>query len=256
MIIIKSQAEIAAMREAGRVVAQALQAVRAAVAPGATLLELDRIASAVIEDAGATPAFRGYHPGFAPSPFPGTVCASVNDVIVHGIPDDYVLRDGDLLSIDCGAILGGWVGDSAFTTTVGTTVTDEDATLIDAAREALRCGIEAARPGARLGDIGAAIGAVGRSHGYGIPQGWGGHGIGRDMHEDPSVPNEGRPGRGLKLTVGMVIAIEPMFMAGGSDEYHIAEDGWSVLTVDGSRAAHEEHTVAITEDGPVVLTLP
>ena len=255
MIVLKSPTEIAALREAGRVVAAALEAVRAAVAPGVTLAQLDGIADRVIAAAGATSAFRGYQPGFAPTPFPGTICASVNDVIVHGIPDGYALADGDLLSVDCGAVLGGWVGDAAFTTVVGNG-SAADRSLVDATREALARGIEAARPGARLGDVGAAIAAVGRGHGYGIPQGWGGHGVGREMHEDPSVPNEGRPGRGLKLSAGMVIAIEPMFIAGGNDGHRIAEDGWSVMTADGSRAAHSEHTVAVTADGPVILTLP
>lgn len=255
MIELKSDRDIAAMREAGRVVAQALAAVREAVAPGVTLLELDDIATEVIRAAGAVPAFLGYQPSFASSPFPASICASVNDVIVHGIPDGTVLRDGDLVSIDCGAVLDGWVGDAAFTATVGT-ASAADAQLIDATRAALAAGIEASRPGNRLGDVGAAIGAVGRGHGYGIPQGWGGHGIGRAMHEDPSVSNEGRPGRGLPLRPGMVIAIEPMFMAGGRDDHRIAADGWAVHTIDGSRAAHEEHTIAITRDGPVVLTLP
>jgi len=256
VILLKSSEQIAAMREAGRVVARALQAVRAAARPGVTLRQLEGIADQVITAEGATSAFRGYQPRFAPSPFPGVICASVNDVVVHGIPDDTVLRDGDVLSIDCGAVLDGWVGDAAFTTVIGDENGGGDQKLIEATRSALMAGIAAARPGARLGDIGSAIGTIARDHGYGIPQGWGGHGVGREMHEDPSVPNEGRPGRGLKLKVGMVIAIEPMFMAGGNDDHRVAEDGWSVLTVDGSRAAHEEHTIAITSDGPVILTAP
>jgi len=255
VIELKSVADIAAIREAGRVVAHALDAVRGVADVGVTLLELDAVATKVIEGAGAVPAFRGYHPHFASSPFPGSICASVNDVVVHGIPDRTVLRTGDLVSIDCGAVLAGWVGDAACSMVVGTPAA-ADLALIDDTRAALQAGIAAARPGLRLGDIGAAIGGIGRSRGRGIPQGWGGHGVGRSMHEDPSVSNEGRPGRGLRLRTGMVLAIEPMFMAGGRDEHRIAEDGWSVLTIDGSRAAHEEHTIAITEDGPVVLTLP
>ena len=255
MIELKSLADIAALREAGRVVAQALDAVRGVADVGVTLLELDTVATQVIQGAGAVPAFRGYRPHFASSPFPGSICTSVNDVVVHGIPDRTVLRAGDLLSIDCGAVLAGWVGDAAFSMVVGTPAA-ADLALIDDTRAALQAGIAAARPGQRLGDIGAAIGAIGRSGGRGIPQGWGGHGVGRFMHEDPSVPNEGRPGRGLRLRAGMVLAIEPMFMAGGRDESRVAEDGWSVLTIDGSRAAHEEHTIAITDEGPVVLTLP
>jgi methionyl aminopeptidase len=255
MIVVKSADEIARLREAGRVVAQALAAVRHAAVAGATLRELDAIATDVIRGAGATPAFKGYQPHFASSPFPGAICASVNDVIVHGIPGQQKLRDGDLLSIDCGAVLDGWVGDAAFSVVIGDTG-GADQQLIDDTRRALHAGIAAAGPGARMGDIGAAIGAIGRGCGYGIPQGWGGHGVGREMHEDPSVPNEGKPGRGLKLKTGMVLAIEPMFMAGGSDEYRIADDGWSVHTADGSQAAHEEHTIAITDDGPVILTAP
>ena len=255
MIILKSPAQIEAMREAGRVVAQALDAVRSAAAPGVTLRELDQLADEVISGSGATSAFRGYQPHFATTPFPGVICASVNDVIVHGIPDERVLAEGDLLSIDCGASLDGWVGDAAFTMIIGDG-SDADAALIEHTRSALHAGIAAAVPGARLGDVGAAIGTIARGNGYGVPQGWGGHGVGREMHEDPSVPNEGVPGRGLKLKSGMVIAIEPMFMAGGSDDNQVADDGWSILTVDGSNAAHEEHTIAITDDGPVILTAP
>jgi methionyl aminopeptidase len=255
MIERKSEADIAGMREAGRVVGRVLDLMARTAAPGVTLLELDEAASDVIAAAGADAAFRGYRPHFATTPFPGAICASVNEVIVHGIPDKRALREGDLLSIDCGAVLDGWVGDAAFSMVVGSADPD-DLRLIEDTRAALHAGIEAARPGNRMGDIGAAIGAVGRGCRYGIPQGWGGHGIGRSMHEDPSVPNEGRPGRGLPLRAGMVLAIEPMFMAGGSDDSVVAEDGWSVVTVDGTRAAHEEHTVALTEDGPVVLTVP
>ena len=253
MILLKSPGEIAALREAGRIVAQALAAVRDAAAVGVALRELDAVATDVITGAGATPAFKGYQPHFASTPFPGAICASINDVIVHGIPGPKKLREGDLLSIDCGAVLDGWVGDSAFSMVIGEAAS-ADQQLIDDTRRALHAGIAAARPDARMGDIGAAIGAIGRGCGYGIPQGWGGHGVGRAMHEDPSVPNEGTPGRGLKLKAGMVLAIEPMFMAGGTDEYRIADDGWSVHTTDGSRAAHEEHTIAITDDGPVILT--
>ena len=255
MIILKSAAQIAALREAGRVVAKALEAVREAAVPGATLQQLDEVADAVISGCGATSAFRGYLPRFASTPFPGVICASVNDVVVHGIPTDRTLAAGDVLSIDCGAVLDGWVGDAAFTTVIGSG-DEADQTLIAATRDALAAGITAAVPGARLGDVGAAIGSIARGHGYGIPQGWGGHGVGRSMHEDPSVPNEGPPGRGLKLKAGMVIAIEPMFMAGGNDDHRVADDGWSVHTIDGSNAAHEEHTIAVTDDGPVILTLP
>jgi len=177
----------------------------------------------------------------------------VNDVVVHGIPDGYRLADGDLVSIDCGAHLDGWHGDSAISFSVGTARADDQA-LIEAARRALQAGIDAAQPGQRLGDVSHAVGAIGRAAGYGIPDGFGGHGVGRAMHEAPHVPNDGRPGRGPRLRPGLVIAIEPMFMAGGRDAFRLAADGWAMHTIDGSRAAHVEHTVAVTADGPRVLT--
>ena len=254
MVEFKSAHEIAAMREAGRVVAHALEAcVRAAVV-GTSLRELDDVARTVIADAGARPSFLHYLPAFAPTPFPAVICTSVNQVVVHGIPDDYRLADGDLLSIDCGAELGGLHGDAATSIIVGTPDPADEA-LIATAREALDAGIAAAVPGGRLGDVSHAVGAIGRRAGYGIPGDFGGHGIGRRMHEDPSVPNEGRPGHGFPLEPGLVIAIEPMFMAGGRDDYRRADDGWALRTSDGSRAAHVEHSVAVTEDGPLVLTV-
>jgi methionyl aminopeptidase len=253
MVEIKTDAEIEAMREAGRVVALALAAVRERAAVGVSLRELDAVAAGVIRDWAATPAFLHYKPPFAPTPFPAVICASINEVIVHGIPGGYRLRDGDLVSIDCGAHLGGWTGDAAISFTVGTPRPD-DVLLIDTAGKALEAAIAAAVVGGRLGDIGHAVAQVGRGAGYGIPGDFGGHGIGRRMHEDPSVPNEARPGRGLPLRHGLVLAIEPMFMAGGYDAYRTAPDGWALHTIDGSRAAHVEHTVAITNDGPLILT--
>lgn len=254
MVEIKSNAALEAMREAGRVVAEALEAVRGAAAVGVRLSELDEVARTVLREAGADSPFLGYQPDFAPTPFPAVICASVNDAIVHGVPDGYRLRDGDLVSIDCGAVLDGWAGDAAISFTVGT-ARPEDQRLIDATERALAAAVEAAVVGARLGDIGHAIGSVGRAAGYGIPSDFGGHGIGRRMHEDPPVPNEGRPGRGFPLRHGLVLAIEPMFLAGGSDAYLTDHDGWTLRTAGGARAAHSEHTVAITEDGPRVLTL-
>ncbi|TQM78088.1 methionine aminopeptidase type I [Saccharothrix saharensis] len=253
MIELKSPGELDAMRAAGLVVADALTAVREHARVGVSLLELDEIAHGVIRDAGAGSSFLHYLPPFAPTPFPGVICASVNDLIVHGIPDGYRLRDGDLVSIDCGAHLDGWHGDSAISFVVGS-ADPADLLLVDTARRALDAGIAAAVPGARLGDVSHAVGAIGRAAGYGMPADFGGHGIGRAMHEPPGVPNEGVPGRGLTLRPGMAIAIEPMFHAGGRDAYYAAEDGWALHTVDGSRAAHVEHTVAVTEDGPRVLT--
>jgi methionine aminopeptidase, type I len=250
---LKTDTELEAMRAAGRVVAKALQAVRTHAAVGVPLRELDAVAAEVIRESGAKPAFLNYKPGFAPTPFPAVICASVNDVVVHGIPNRYRLRDGDLVSIDCGARLDGWTGDAAISFIVGTP-RPEDVRLVETTERALEAGIAAAVVGGRLGDIGHAIASVGRPAGYGIVTDFGGHGIGRRMHEDPSVPNESRPGRGLTLRHGLVLAIEPMFMAGGRDRYRTARDGWALHTIDGSRAAHVEHTVAITEDGPRVLT--
>ncbi|MFI0784890.1 type I methionyl aminopeptidase [Streptomyces lydicus] len=255
MVELKTAAAVDAMRATGRVVADALAAVRAAAAPGMRLRELDEVARAVLRDAGADSPFLGYRPSFAPTPFPAVLCVSVNDAIVHGVPDASRLRDGDLVSIDCGAVVDGWAGDAALSFTVGT-ARPEDQRLMDTTRQALAAGIAAAVPGARMGDVSHAIGSVGRAAGYGIPEDFGGHGIGRRMHEDPPVPNDGRPGRGYPLRPGLVIAIEPMFLAGGSNKYAEDDDGWTLRTVDGSRAAHFEHTVAVTEDGPRVLTLP
>ncbi|MET8181504.1 type I methionyl aminopeptidase [Streptomyces sp. NPDC005336] len=255
MVEIKTDASLDAMREAGRVVGTALAAVQRAAAVGVSLRELDEAARAVLREAGAESPFLGYRPQFAPTPFPAVICASVNNAIVHGIPDGYRLRDGDLLSVDCGATVDGWTGDAAVSFTVGTP-RPADLRLIEATRRALEAGIAAAVAGARIGDISHAVGAVGRAAGYGIPADFGGHGIGRRMHEDPPVPNEGRPGRGYPLRHGLVLAIEPMFLAGGRDAYTTDADGWTLRTADGSRAAHSEHTVAITDEGPRVLTAP
>ncbi|UQX03762.1 type I methionyl aminopeptidase [Streptomyces sp. RerS4] len=253
MVELKTDESIDAMRAAGRVVAHALAAVRDHACPGLSLVELDEVARAVLREAGASSPFLGYRPRFAPVPFPAVVCASVNDAIVHGVPGRYRLRDGDLVSIDCGAKLGGWVGDAAVSFTVGR-ARPADLRLIETTEAALAAGIAAAVPGNRIGDIAHAIGTVGRAAGYGIPEGFGGHGIGRRMHEEPGVPNEGPPGRGMRLRPGMVLAIEPMLTAGGTDDYTCDPDGWTLRTTDGSRAAHAEHTVAITADGPRILT--
>ncbi|MEV5844134.1 type I methionyl aminopeptidase [Streptomyces sp. NPDC048179] len=253
MVELKTDMSIDAMHEAGLVVGRALTAVREAAGVGVSLLELDEVAREVLREAGASSPFLGYRPSFAPTPFPAVICASVNDAIVHGIPTGYRLRDGDLVSIDCGAELDGWVGDSAVSFTVGR-ARPEDVRLVETAERALAAGIAAAVVGNRIGDIAHAIGRVCREAGYGVPHGFGGHGVGRRMHEDPEVPNEGRPGRGLPLRHGMVIAIEPMLIGSGRDGYHAAPDGWTLRTDDGSRAAHVEHTVAVTADGPRILT--
>jgi methionyl aminopeptidase len=253
VVELKTPAEIDAMRAAGAVVAEALAAVRDQAKVGMSLSRLDDIARGVLRGAGARSTFLDYHPRFAPSPFPAVICASVNDAALHGIPNGYRLRDGDLVSIDCGAEVDGWAADAAVSFVVGT-ATVEDERLLSTTAGALAAGIAAATEGARLGDVSHAIGQVGRSAGYGLSTDFGGHGIGRQMHEDPSVPNDGRPGRGMRLRPGLVVAIEPWFMAGGRDEYRVDEDGWTLRTGDGSRAAHFEHTVAITSDGPRVLT--
>src|SRR5215472_6426906 len=255
MVGLKTDAALDAMREAGRVVAHALAAAREAAAVGTRLTELDEVAHEVLRQAGARSPFLHYHPSFAPTPFPAVICASVNDVIVHGIPDSYRLRDGDLVSIDFGAELDGWTGDAATSFIVGKT-NPADELLIETTEKALAAGIAAAAEGGRLGDISHAIGTLARAAGYGVPAGFGGHGIGRHMHEDPHVPNEGKPGRGMRLRHGLVLAIEPMLMAGGGSSYQVAPDGWALKTVDGTRAAHTEHTVAITHDGPRILTVP
>jgi methionyl aminopeptidase len=256
VVEIKTPGEIDAIRAAGRVVAGVLTAARAAAAPGVRLRELDEAARGVLAKAGATSPFLHYKPKFAPVPYPAVICTSVNDAALHGIPGKYRLKPGDLLSVDAGATLDGWVADAAISFSVGPPYDghDGDAELIATTRAALDAGIAAAVPGGRLGDISAAIGQVGSAGGYGISTELGGHGVGRSMHEDPHIPNRGKAGRGMRLTPGLVIAIEPWFMAGGSDEIYLDDDGWTVRTADGSRAAHAEHTVAVTSDGPVILT--
>jgi methionyl aminopeptidase len=253
MVEYKTPGEIDAMHAAGQVVARVLAAVREQAAIGTRLDELDAAARDVLAAARATSPFLGYQPSPAQSPYPAAICASVNDAALHDIPGRNRLKDGDLLSIDCGALLDGWAADAAISVQVGCRRA-EDTRLIGTATRALQAGIAAAVPGGRLGDISAAIGAVGRAARYGICTDFGGHGIGHAMHEDPHIPNDGRPGRGLRLVPGLVIAIEPWFLAGGRDACAIDSNGWTIRSTDGSRAAHVEHTVAITSDGPVVLT--
>jgi methionyl aminopeptidase len=266
VVEIKTPGEVEAMRAAGQVVAQILAAVQDQARAGMRTAELDEVAREVLAKAGAYSPFLNYQPGFAPAPFPAAICTSVNDAALHGIPGRYKLADGDLLSVDSGAVLDGWAADAAVSFTIASPPTSSvhggpppftaDARLIKVTRDALRAGIAAAVPGARIGDISAAIGAVGRAAGYGICTDFGGHGVGRAMHEDPHIPNEGTPGRGARLVPGLVIAIEPWFLAGGRDMYRIDRDGWTIRSGDGSRAAHAEHTVAVTGDGPRILTVP
>jgi methionyl aminopeptidase len=255
MVVLRSEAELATMREAGRIVALTLAAVRAAAQPGVELTELDGLAADMIDAHGGKPSFLGYHPRFAPTPYPAVLCLSVNEEIVHAIPTRRKLCEGDLLSIDCGAYIDGYHGDGAVTVPIGT-VDAAGQRLADTAAAALAAAIAVARPGGRMGDISHAIETVCRTAGYGIPTGLGGHGVGTAMHEDPDVPNAGRPGRGLRLREGLVIAIEPMVIEGGRHRIAVGLDGWTIVTADGSRAAHSEHTVAVTEAGPVVLTVP
>jgi methionyl aminopeptidase len=249
---LKTPAEIEQMRPAGRFVAGVLSSLRDVARIGMTLADLDAHAHAMIDAAGAHSVYLGYHPSFGAMPYPGVLCTSVNDAALHGLPSSYALQDGDVLSIDFAARVQGWVADSALTFQLGTT-TPEAQRLIAETERALAAGIAAARAGARMGDVSAAVAAVGHAAGYGINGDFGGHGVGRTMHEEPHVPNLGRPRTGLKLRPGLVIAIEPWFMAGG-DGYVIDPDGWTIRTADGSLAAHAEHTVAVTKDGPVVLT--
>lgn len=252
MIELRTPAEIEAMRPAGRFVASVLTAVRDATVVGSNLLELDALAHQMIRDAGATSCYIDYHPSFGGSPFGKVLCTSVNDAVLHGLPHDYAVQDGDIVSIDFAVSVDGWVCDSAISYIVGT-VDPEDLRVIRATEEALVAGIAAATVGNAIGDISAAIGDVADKYGYGVNLDFGGHGVGREMHGDPHVPNDGRPGRGYKLREGLVIAIEPWFMR-DTDEIFTDEDGWTLRSADGSRGAHSEHTIAITADGPIVLT--
>ncbi|MDT7644258.1 MAG: methionyl aminopeptidase [Pseudonocardiales bacterium] len=251
----KTQGQLEAMHAAGQLVARTLAEVAAHAKAGISTLELDQLAEQTIRDGGGVPSFLGYHG------FPGSICASVNAQIVHGIPAaDQMLAEGDLLSVDCGAIVDGWHGDSAVTFAVGTG-SAADLALSEACRSALEAGIAAAVPGGRLTDISHAVQVAAEAAAerdgvpYGIVAEYGGHGIGTSMHMDPFLPNLGSPGRGPRLPAGGVLAVEPM-LTGGSAETRTLDDGWTVVTEDNSRAAHWEHTVAITEDGPWVLTAP
>jgi methionyl aminopeptidase len=244
--------EIDRMRPAGAFVADVLTALREASDVGVNLLELDELAARMIADRGAVSCYVDYHPSFGAMPFGKVLCTSVNDAVLHGLPYDYTLQDGDLLSLDFAASVDGFVADSALSVVVGTP-RPQDLALIETTERALAAAIEAAIPGNRMGDVSHAIGSVARQAGLGVNLQFGGHGVGRTMHGDPHVSNDGRPGRGLPLKPGLVIAIEPWFMH-GTDEIWTDPDGWTLRSADGSRGAHSEHTVAITEDGPLVLT--
>jgi methionyl aminopeptidase len=246
MIIGKSQKEIEKMRASGRLVGSVLQELRAMVEPGMTTIEVDRAAEKMIRDAGAAPTFKGYNG------FPYSICASVNEQVVHGFPSDYELHEGDIFSIDVGVTLEGFVGDTAATVPVGK-VSDDRLKLIRITEECLQLAIEQCWPGKHLGDIGHAVQSHAEVHGYSVVRDYVGHGIGRRMHEDPQIPNYGNPGKGVKIKKGYIFAIEPMINM-GSLHTKTLKDGWTVVTVDGQPSAHAEHTIAITDEGPEVLT--
>ena len=246
-ILIKSAAEIEKMRTSGMALRQVHEAVRGAVRVGASTMDLERAAAAKIEEIGAVSAFKGYHG------YPAVLCTSVNNEVIHGIPNDKtVLRDGDVVSIDCGVVVNGFYSDCAVTYPIGTP-SAATAKLLRVTEASLYAAIEQAQPGNRLGDIAWAVQRMCEAEGYGVVREFVGHGIGKSMHEDPQVPNVGNPGKGPRLKPGMVLAIEPMINAGSAD-VKVLEDGWTAITIDGSVSAHFEHTVAITKSGPVILT--
>ena len=244
--------EIEAMRPAGEFVAGVLATLESEIEVGMNLLDIDARAHELIRERGAKSCYIDDHPSFGGSPFGHVICTSINDAVLHGLPHDYKLADGDLVSIDFAVSVDGWVADSARSFVVGT-ARPSDLAVIEATREALAAAIEVARPGKKLGDISATIGDIAREHGYRVNTQFGGHGVGRTMHGEPHVPNDGKAGRGLKLRPGLVIAIEPWLMS-STDEIYTDADGWTLRSKDGSRGAHSEHTIAITDGDPIVLT--
>ena len=252
MIELRTPAEIEAMRPVGRFVAEALATLREETRVGTNLLAIDRRAHDLIRRAGAQSCYIDYHPSFGASPFGKVICTSVNDAVLHGLPHDYALRDGDLVSLDFAVSIDGWVADSAISFVVGT-AREEDLRLIDTTERALAAAIDAAVVGNRIGDISHAIAEVSRADGYAINTDFGGHGVGRVMHGDPHIPNDGKPGRGYPLRAGLVVALEPWLLQ-STDKLLTDPDGWTLRSADGSRGAHSEHTVAMTEEGPLVLT--
>lgn len=253
MIELKTADEIEKMAVTGEFVAQTLATLSDEARPGVNLMELEHHARTLISERGATSCYWDYAPSFGRGPFRNVICLSVNDAVLHGMPHDCVLRDGDLLSLDFAVSIDGWVADSAVTVIIGDSADPADKALIDSTRRALDAGIAAAVPGGRLGDISAAIGEVATEAGYRVNAEFGGHGLGRTMHEDPHIANRGRRGRGMLLRAGMTLALEPWW-ARGSDRLTIDADGWTLRSADGSKTAHSEHTIAITEQGPRILT--
>lgn len=252
MIELRTPKEIDEMRAAGRFVAETLATLRDETKVGTNLLSIDARAHELIRKAGATSCYIDYHPSFGASPFGKVICTSVNDAVLHGLPHDYTLRDGDLVSLDFAVSIDGWVSDSAISFIVGSP-RDEDLRLIDTTERALQAAIDASVVGNKTGDISAAIAAVCRAEGYSINTDFGGHGVGRIMHGDPHIPNDGRAGRGFPLRPGLVFALEPWLLA-TTNELYTDPDGWTLRSVDGSRGSHSEHTVAVTADGPIILT--
>src|SRR5689334_1311359 len=255
MIEILNPAQLARAAESGALVAHILQTLKGRCTVGTSLLDIDREAAALIVEAGAQSCYVDYAPSFGRGPFGHYICTSVNDAVLHGLPHDYALADGDLLTLDLAVSLDGIVADSAISFVVGATQSPESTALIAATERALRAGIAAARPGAHVGDVSAAIGAVLTAAGYRVNTEFGGHGVGSTMHQDPHVSNTGRPGRGYRLRPGLLLALEPWVMA-GTDELVTDADGWTLRSATGCRTAHSEHTIAITEDGAEILTLP
>jgi methionyl aminopeptidase len=253
MIELKTAAEIDKMAVTGAFVAETLATLSAEAEPGVNLMQLEHHARELIAARGATSCYWDYAPSFGRGPFKNVICLSVNDAVLHGLPRDYVLRDGDVLSLDFAVSIDGWVADAAVTVIVGEAADEEDKALVASTRRALDAAVAAAVPGGRLGDISAAIGEVAADAGYRVNTEFGGHGLGRTMHEDPHVPNLGRRGRGLLLQPGMTLALEPWW-ARGSNRLVMDPDGWTLRSADGSNTAHSEHTIAITESGPRVLT--
>jgi methionyl aminopeptidase len=252
VIELKSPEEIARMHVTGQFIAQVLSELGKLADVGVNLLDLEQHVRGMIRERGAESCYWDYAPSFGNGPFRNVICLSVNDAVLHGLPHDYVLADGDVLSMDLAVAIDGWVADSARTVVVGTP-DEQDLRIIRATEEALAAGIQAARAGNRLGDISAAIGAVAQDYGYPVNTEFGGHGLGRTMHENPHVPNRGRAGRGLRLEPGLTIALEP-WLARTTARIIFDPDGWTIRSADGSRTAHSEHTIAITDDDPLVLT--
>lgn len=252
MIVLRSKSEIGAMRRAGNLVARALGMIQPRIRPGVRLRDLDGLVEEFIVSEGATTVYKGYQPNPSVPPFPATICTAVNEEIVHGIPGRRRLREGDIVGIDIGAVLDGWVGDTCYTFPVGE-ISPEARKLLDVARDSLEGAVSEVRPGKRFGDVGAAIQEIAEGHGYGVVRELGGHGVGRDLHEEPHINHFGQRGHGMRLREGMTFTIEPMINA-GSPGIRMMKDGWTIVTEDGKLSAQYEHSIAVTADGCEILT--